>query len=80
MGVWRFQLSQVDPINYENPLASDPDGRITLPVLIPGATYRITDHRTLRAPSGPQLRKEFVARSGENLDLGDILIEGPQRP
>jgi hypothetical protein len=71
-------LSRVDPTNYENPLASDADGRITLPVLIPGATYRFIDPTTTRDPIGPQVRKEFTVKPGEILDLGDILIERPQ--
>ena len=69
------ELSRVDPTNYENPLASDADGRITLPVLIPGATYRFIDRTTTRDPIGPQVRKEFTVKPGETLDLGDVLIE-----
>jgi hypothetical protein len=72
-------LPQIDPINYGKGLVSDAEGRITLPVLIPGATYRITDVTTARDPAGPQLRKEFTVKSGETLDLGDILIEKPLR-
>jgi RNA polymerase sigma factor (sigma-70 family) len=72
------ELSRVDPTDYENPLASDADGRITLPVLIPGATYRFIDPTTTRDPIGPQVRKEFTVKPGEILDLGDILIERPQ--
>jgi hypothetical protein len=71
-------LNQVDPINYENPLASDADGCITLPVLIPGATYRFIDRPTTRDPTGPQVRNEFTVRPAETLDLGDIGIERPQ--
>jgi hypothetical protein len=66
-------LNQIDPTNYENPLTSDADGRITLPVLIPGATYRFIE-RT----NSPQVRKEFTVKPGETLDLGDIRIEKPQ--
>jgi hypothetical protein len=72
-------LSQIDPINYEKGLVADAEGRITLPVLIPGATYRLTDVTTARDTAGPQLRKEFTVKSGETLDLGDILIEKPLR-
>jgi hypothetical protein len=71
-------LIGVDPVNYGNPPASDADGRLTLPVLIPGATYRFIDYTTVRDPSGPQVRKEFTVKPGESLDLGDILIEKPQ--
>jgi RNA polymerase sigma factor (sigma-70 family) len=72
------ELNQIDPTNHEIPLASDADGRITLPVLIPGATYRFIDRTTTRDPIGPQVRKEFSVKPGEILDLGDILIERPQ--
>ena len=72
-------LNQVDPVDYENPPASDADGRITLPVLIPGAMYRLVDFTTARDPGGPQIRKEFTVKPGETLDLGDIRIEKPER-
>ena len=39
----------------------------------------MTDLTTARDPAGPQLRKEFTVKSGETLDLGDILIEKPLR-
>ena len=65
-------LDWIDPINYENPVASDADGRVALPVLIPGATYRFIELTTI-----PQVRKEFTVKPGETLDLGDILIEKP---
>ena len=54
-------------------LTTDTDGRITLPVLIPGATYRFVELTTV-----PQVRKEFTVKPGETLDLGDIRIEKPQ--
>jgi hypothetical protein len=80
-------LVTIDPTNYGKfdpgnrglsfNFDSDQDGRLTLPVLIPGATYRIYDSSGQR-PNNRQLRKEFVARSGETLDLGDILIANPR--
>ncbi|MGP0065668.1 MAG: hypothetical protein ACLQGP_18950 [Isosphaeraceae bacterium] len=69
-------LTVVDPTHYERELASDADGRITLPVLIPGATYRFTDYTTPRG-ADPLVRKEFTVKPGEALDLGDIRIEKP---
>ena len=61
-------------------LAPDADGRITLPVLIPGATYRFIDYTTVvRGQTGPEIRKEFTVKPGETLDLGDIRIEKPPR-
>ncbi len=72
-------LTIVDPINYQKDPASDAQGRIVFPALIPGATYRIIDRTTTRTPNGPQLRKEFTVKPGEVLDLGDILIEPPTK-
>ena len=70
-------MAVIDPINYAKPLVSDAEGRIALPALIPGATYRFIDRSTSRESSGPQVRKEFTARTGESLDLGDIEIQKP---
>ena len=71
-------LTVVDPINYETALAPDALGRITLPVLIPGATYRFIDYTTyVRGQTGPEIRKEFTVKPGEKLDLGDIRIAKP---
>jgi hypothetical protein len=72
-------LSSFDPINYPARQTSDAKGRITFPALIPGATYRIIDRTTAQNPTGPKLRKEFTAKPGETLDLGDIVIEKPQQ-
>jgi RNA polymerase sigma factor (sigma-70 family) len=69
-------LLRIDPIHYSD-LASDAQGRITFPVLIPGATYRLYDE-TAQNPDR-QLRAEFVAKSGETIALGDILIEKPEQ-
>ena len=70
-------LNAVDPVNYAKPPATDDQGRVALPVLIPGTTYQIVDRTTGPTPAGPQLRKEFTVKPGETLDLGDILIEKP---
>ena len=73
-------LSRIDPERYAD-LVSDDQGRITFPALIPGATYRVrddsADENDDRTPPA-RLRKEFVARSGEAIELGDILIEKPE--
>ncbi len=74
------RLADVDPINYGPELVPDPDGRITLPVLIPGVTYRFTDHSMVfRGGTGPEIRKEFSVKPGEKLNLGDIRIGRPLR-
>jgi hypothetical protein len=71
-------LKIIDPKNYEDPTVSDGQGRISLPVLIPGATYRIYDYTTAGPDRPPEVRKEFVVRAGEARDLGDILIGKPR--
>jgi RNA polymerase sigma factor (sigma-70 family) len=68
-------LTNIDPINYQKDPASNAEGRIVFPALIPGAKFRIVDRTTIRTPNGPQLRKEFTVKPGETLDLGDLLIE-----
>ena len=70
-------VARFDPIHYPKGLVSDAQGQLTLPALIPGATYRIYDGTT-GDEAGPRLRKEFTVKPGETLDLGDILIEKPQ--
>ena len=58
--------------------SSDAQGRITFPALIPGATYRVYDDSRPNAAGGRQLRKEFIVKPGEAIDLGDIVIEKPE--
>jgi protocatechuate 3,4-dioxygenase beta subunit len=73
-------LSSVDPVNYPHELSPDAGGRITLPVLIPGATYRVLDYTAaIRGQTGPEVRKEFTVKPGETVDLGDIRVEKPPR-
>ncbi len=70
-------LARIDPAHYVNAPVSDAQGRIALPALIPGATYRLYDRTAIADAAGPQLRKEFTVKPGETLDLGDILVEKP---
>ncbi len=71
-------VTAIDPIHYEKDPAPDADGRIVLPVLIPGASYRIIDYTTaVRGQAGPAVRKEFTVKPGETIDLGDIVIQKP---
>ncbi len=71
-------LVNLDRKHYWNSPKTDAEGRITLPALIPGALYRITDFSTVNDDAkGPQVRKDFTVRPGETLDLGDIRIEKP---
>jgi hypothetical protein len=59
---------------------TDAEGQIIFPDLIPGATYRINDFSTENVPGkGVQVRQDFTVKPGEMLELGDILIDKPQR-
>jgi hypothetical protein len=73
-------LNEVDPINYATAPAPEANGRLTLPVLIPGATYRVIDYTmVVRGQVGPEIRKEFTVKPGQKLDLGDVRIAKPSR-
>jgi protocatechuate 3,4-dioxygenase beta subunit len=72
-------LPNVDPKHHPTGLATDAEGRVTLPASIPGALYRISDWSTVNVlGKGYQIRKDFTVKSGEALDLGDILVEKPE--
>jgi hypothetical protein len=72
-------LSNFDYKHYPNGPSTNADGRVTLPDLIPGAPYRISDWSTVNDLSrGIQLRKDFTVKPGETLDLGNILVEKPK--
>ena len=71
-------MANIDQPHYLDFPRADNDGRVTLPNLVPGALYRICDQSTQDVPDkGVQVRKDFTVRSGEELDLGEILIEKP---
>ena len=73
-------MPNVDRIHYWKGPYTDAQGRITLPALIPGALYRISDYSTINDPDkGVHVRKDFTVQPSESLELGDILIANPQR-
>lgn len=61
-------LINVDRLNYWERRAG-PDGVLEMPALIPGATYRIYRFADGRF----WLQREFQVKSGERIDLGDIV-------
>ncbi len=71
-------MPNVDRKHYWNGPMTDAEGRITLPDLIPGALYRISDFSTVNDDKGVQVRKDFTVEPGGTSELGDILIEKPQ--
>ena len=72
-------MPNLDRKHYWTGRLTDADGQITLPDLIPGASYRISDYTTVNDENkGVQVRKDFTVKPGEAVDLGDILIEKPQ--
>lgn len=62
-------ISNMDRSTY-GAVATGEDGRLTLPALIPEATYRVSTFRD----GGYRIAKEFAARSGESLELGDVVV------
>ena len=61
--------------------ATDAEGRITFPNLIPGAMYRISDDSAIMdQKKGVQIRRDFTVKPGETIDVGDIVIERPRTP
>jgi RNA polymerase sigma factor (sigma-70 family) len=71
-------MANIDQPHYLDFPRADNDGRVTLPNLVPGALYRICDQSTQDVPDkGVQARIDFTVGSGEELDLGEILIEKP---
>ncbi len=63
---------------YQGEPATDAEGRITLPGLIPGATYRLltTDRGQISIDSS--VLKDFSVGTAETRDLGDFTIKGAQ--
>ncbi len=64
--VW---LNQADPHHYGEGPRTDAQGRLTLPALIPGATYRVS-----RCDGTV---KDFTVPAGKTVELGDVVIKDP---
>jgi hypothetical protein len=65
----RVRLMEVDRRHYLDGLVTNEQGRITLPALIPGATYRISDG----VVGG--VKRDFTAEAGKNVELPDMVID-----
>jgi hypothetical protein len=64
-------VSNIDRLNHGNRHKADAEGRVVLPALIPGATYRVLtvkDEKLIVA-------KEFQAEAAKIIELGDIVYE-----
>jgi beta-lactamase regulating signal transducer with metallopeptidase domain len=64
-------LVNFDRRNYGRAHATNADGVLEMPVLIPGATYRF---HNFGGEAPPSVEKEFIAESGRNHELGDIRL------
>ena len=72
-------LFRLDPANYGNRFRVRRPGAGHVPRLDPGHSYRLVDRTPVMDGGEPAIRKEFIVKPGEALDLGDILIARPTR-
>lgn len=63
-------VANFDRVNYWNGPITDSDGRVELPALIPGATYRL-----LGSTKGKPTHKDFTVEPGHTIDLGEIILD-----
>jgi hypothetical protein len=64
---------------YANGVQSDMQGRVTFPVLVPDAGYRMLVRTAAFGGGDLAIGREFTLKPGEALDVGDILIAMPRR-
>ena len=67
--------ANVDRLHYWQPDLSNAEGRVTMPFLIPGATYRIYEYERVRGEDMYRWR-DFSLKAGQTLDLGDVKVKG----
>jgi len=63
-------VANFDRVNYGNGPVTDTEGRVELPALIPGATYRF-----LGNIKGKLTYKDFTVEAGQTIDLGEIVLD-----
>jgi hypothetical protein len=68
-------VANVDRTNH-GVLKTDAEGKLTIPALIPGATYAVKNLDSRRW----EYVKEFQVLPGQTLDLGDIVQSSPNTP
>ncbi len=68
--------SRMNPEHYRD-LAADNTGRIIFPALVPGAHFRVIDRTTDDDADDSDVRAAFIARAGETIELGDIVVHNP---
>ncbi|WP_422931694.1 M56 family metallopeptidase [Singulisphaera sp. PoT] len=67
--------ANVDRLHYWQPDLSNAEGRVTMPFLIPGATYRIYEYEKVRGEDMYRWR-DFSLKAGQTIDLGDVKVKG----
>jgi hypothetical protein len=72
--VW---LARMDRARYANGPVTDADGRVTLPNLIPGASYQISTDQP--SHSFWEQGVNFTVKSGQTTKLADIVLKSAQK-
>jgi hypothetical protein len=63
------ELDEFDPEHYREGPRTDAEGRVTLPLLIPGVRYRMNHYQDAAGAW-----REFAASAGQTLSLPDVVL------